>query len=76
MAKISAGTSRLSGNQLEDDGSSVCVLSLACIGASHPYLSELMAVCVCHSDEVMREERLMLMIHLSNWGGIPRGPCR
>ena len=29
-------TSRLSGNQLEDDGSSVCVISLACIGFSPP----------------------------------------
>ena len=29
-------TSRLSGNQLEDDGISVCVLSLACIGSSQP----------------------------------------
>ena len=29
-------TSRLSGNQLEDDGSSVCVLSLACIASSQP----------------------------------------
>ena len=29
-------TSRLSGNQMEDDGSSVCVLSLACIGSSQP----------------------------------------
>ena len=28
--------------------------------------SDLMVVCVCHSDEVMRE-RLMLMIHLENW---------
>ena len=28
---------------------------------------ELMVVCVFHSDEVMRE-RLMLMIHLENWG--------
>ena len=26
--------SRLSGNQLEDDGGSVCVLLLACIGSS------------------------------------------
>ena len=35
---VSLGTtSRLSGNQLEDDGSSVCVLSLACIGSSQPY---------------------------------------
>ena len=34
---VSLGTtSRLSGNQLEDDGSSVCVLSLACIGSSQP----------------------------------------
>ena len=34
---VSLGTtSRISGNQLEDDGSSVCVLSLACIGSSHP----------------------------------------
>ena len=32
---VSLGTtSRLSGNQLEDDGSSACVLSLACIGSS------------------------------------------
>ena len=32
---VSLGTtSRLSGNQLEDDGSSPCVLSLACIGSS------------------------------------------
>ena len=29
-------TSRLSGNQLEDDGSLVCVLSIACIGSSQP----------------------------------------
>ena len=36
-SKVSLGTtSRLSGNQLEDDGSSVCVLSLACIGSSQP----------------------------------------
>ena len=34
---VSLGTtSRLSGNRLEDDGSSVCVLSLACIGTSQP----------------------------------------
>ena len=29
-------TSRLSGNQLEDDGSSVCVKSHVCIGSSQP----------------------------------------
>ena len=29
-------TSRLSGNQLEDDGSSACVLSLSCIWSSQP----------------------------------------
>ena len=28
--------SRLSGNQMEDDRSSVCVLCLACIGSSQP----------------------------------------
>ena len=34
---VSLGTtSRLSGNQLEDDGSSACFLSLACIGLSQP----------------------------------------
>ena len=34
---VSLGTtSRLSGNQLEDDESSVCVLSLVCIGSSQP----------------------------------------
>ena len=34
---VSLGTtSRLSGNQLEDDGSSACVLSLACIRSNHP----------------------------------------
>ena len=74
---VSLGTTFcISGNQLEDDGSSVCVLSLTCIGSSHPSwgwcrfwdevavvcnpirmgrLSELIVVCVCHSDEVMRE---------------------
>ena len=31
-------TSRLSGNQLEDNGSSACVLSLVCIRSSHPFL--------------------------------------
>ena len=48
-------TSRLSGNQLEDDGSSVCILSLACNPIKIGRWSELMVVCVCHSDEVMRE---------------------
>ena len=33
--------------------------------------SELMVVCVCHSDEVMRE--LMLMIHMENWGRHSQG---
>ena len=34
---VSLGTtSRLSGKQLEDGGSSACVLSLACIGSSQP----------------------------------------
>ena len=36
-AIVSLGTnSRLCGNQLDDDGISVCVLSLACIGSSQP----------------------------------------
>ena len=29
-------TSRISGNQLEDDGSSVCVLALSCVRSSRP----------------------------------------
>ena len=33
--------------------------------------SELMVVCVCHSDEVMREA--MLMIHPENWGWHSQG---
>ena len=34
---VSLGTtSRLSGNQLEDDGSTACVISLACIRSSQP----------------------------------------
>ena len=35
---VSLGTtSRLSGNQLEDDGSSVCILFLACIRSNQTY---------------------------------------
>ena len=36
VARCLETTSRLSGNHLEDDGSSACVLSLACIRSSYP----------------------------------------
>ena len=69
-------TSRLSGNQLEDGGSSVCVhllpisgpisllevdvcragneVAVVCNLIRMGRWSELMVVCVCHSDEMMR----------------------
>ena len=61
-------TSRLSGNQLEDDGSSVSgpgslyvlwktgdEVEVVCNPIRMGRWYDLMVVCVCHLDEVMRE---------------------
>ena len=74
-------TSRLSGNQLEDDGvscmypaqSAFLRLMWVLCRAGDEVAVVPMVVCVCHSDEVMREADAN---DTSGTGvGIPREPC-